>query len=111
VVARSALSSEFLADGSVARPSDPLADDTAVRADLDARQGNARTFTSATPAGGRVKGSALDRLISEREPGADELVRERDPFFGVLSSIGVGQIEETLAAFRVRKAIWDLKRK
>ena len=35
MIARSALSSEFLADGSVARPSDPLADDSAVRANVD----------------------------------------------------------------------------
>lgn len=52
----------------------------------------------------------LDRLVSEREPNLDELVRERDPFFGVLSNVGVAHLEETLAAWRIRRRILEESR-
>jgi hypothetical protein len=60
-----------------------------------------------TPAGRSSERKPLDRLISEREPDVDDLVSERDPFFGVLSDIAAAHIEETLAAHRIRRRILD----
>lgn len=57
-----------------------------------------------------MKEEPLDRLVSEREPNLDELVRERDPFFGVLSNVGVAHLEETLAAWRIRRRILEESR-
>lgn len=63
-----------------------------------------------TPAGRSGERKPLDRLISEREPDLAELIRERDPFMGVLSDIAVAHIEETLAAERIRRRILEERR-